>query len=249
MEIRNLGNRAVNNWLIPGGDGYILIDTGYENGFRLFQRKLKKAGIQPEELKILFLTHAHDDHAGFLNDVLAATPAKVILHPKAVERLKTGQNSFEGGCPSRLALFFCRILALLGKGDHRYPPIREGYLDRLISLGSEAYQAMQLPFQVLETPGHTADHISLLKDGILFCGDAAMNGFPSRKRVIIWIENLLQFRQSWEKILKAGPEKIFPAHGKPFPAADLGKYLPDLDRIKLYPLKTNLASERQGDTE
>ena len=237
MEIRNLGNRVVNNWLIPGDDGYILIDTGYENGFRRFQRKLKRAGIRPEEIKILFLTHAHDDHAGFLNDVLAATPAKVILHPKAAERLKTGQNSFEGGCSGRLALFFCRILALLGKGDHRYPPVREEYLDRLVVLGSDAFKAMRLPFQVLETPGHTADHISLLKDGVLFCGDAAMNGFPSRKRVIIWIENLLPFRQSWEKILKAGPAAICPGHGKPFPAADLEKYLPDLDRIRLYPLK------------
>ena len=237
MKIMNLGNRAVNNWLIPGDDGYILVDTGYGNGFRRFQRKLKKAGIQPEEIKILFLTHAHDDHAGFLNDVLAVTPAKVILHPKAVERLKTGQNSFEGGCSGRLALFFCRILALLGKGDHRYPPIREENLDRLVPLGSDVFKAMRLPFQVMETPGHTADHISLLKDGILFCGDAAMNGIPSRKRVTIWSENLLPFRQSWEEILKAGPERIFPAHGKPFPAADLEKYLPDLDRIRLYPLK------------
>ena len=237
MKIRNLGNRVVNNWLIPGDDGYILIDTGYENGFRRFQRKLKKTGIQLEEIKILFLTHAHDDHAGFLNDVLAVTPAKVILHPEAARRLKTGQNSFEGGCSGRLALFFCRILALLGKGEHQYPPVREEYLDRLVLLGTDAFKAMRLPFQVLETPGHTADHISLLKDGILFCGDAAMNGFPSRKRVTIWIENPLQFRQSWEKILKAGPEKIFPAHGKPFPAADLEKYLPDLDCVRLYPLK------------
>ena len=248
MEIRNLGNRVVSNWLIPGNDGYILIDTGYENGFRRFQRKLKKTGIQPEEIKILFLTHAHDDHAGFLNDVFAATPAKVILHPETAERLKTGQNSFEGGCSSRMALFFCRILALLGKGEHKYPPIREEYLARLVPLGSETCQAMRLPFQVMETPGHTADHISLLKDDILFCGDAAMNGFPSRKRVTIWIENLLQFRQSWEKILKTGPKKIFPAHGKPFPVADLEKYLPDLDRIRLYPLK-KLTSERNGDKE
>ena len=237
MEIRNLGNRVVNNWLIPGDDGYILIDTGYEKGFSRFLRKLKKAGIQPEEIRAVFLTHAHDDHAGFLNDVLAVTPARVILHPKAAERLKTGRNSFEGGCSGRLALFFCSILALLGKGEHRYPPIREEYLDRLITTDSEVFRTMNLPFQVLETPGHTADHISLLKDRILFCGDAAMNGFPSRKRVIIWIENLLQFRQSWEKILKAGLEKIFPAHGKPFPASDLEKYLPDLDRVRLYPLK------------
>ena len=237
MKIRNLGNRVVNNWLIPGDDGYILIDTGYENGFRRFQRKLKKAGIQPEKIRILFLTHAHDDHAGFLNNVLAVTPAKVILHPKAIERLKTGQNSFEGGCSSRLALFFCRILALLGKGGHRYPPVREEYLDRLVPLGSDAFKAMQLPFQVLETPGHTADHISLLAEDNLFCGDAAMNGFPSRRRTIIWIEDPRQYMESWTKILQANPVRLYPAHGKPFPEDDLRKYLPSLEKIRLYPLK------------
>lgn len=79
MEIRNLGNRVVNNYLISCDEGYILIDTGYENGFRRFQRKLAENGIRPEDIRYVFLTHAHDDHAGFLNDVLAITDAKVIF--------------------------------------------------------------------------------------------------------------------------------------------------------------------------
>ena len=237
MRILNLGNRAVNNWLIPGENGYILIDTGYEKGFRRFQRKLKKNGIRPDEIKTVFLTHAHDDHAGFLNDVLAVTPAKVILHPKAVEGLKKGQNSFTGGCSSRLAWCFCQVLAFLGKGEHRYPSIKGEYLDRLVTTDSDAFRAMNLPFQVVETPGHTADHISLLMEDTVFCGDAAMNGFPSRKRVIIWIEDLPQFRQSWEKILQSGAKRIYPGHGKPFPAEDLEKNKAHLDHVRLYPLK------------
>ena len=36
VMIYNLGNRVVNNYLIPAEDGYILIDTGYSNGFRRF---------------------------------------------------------------------------------------------------------------------------------------------------------------------------------------------------------------------
>ncbi|MBQ9031804.1 MAG: MBL fold metallo-hydrolase [Parasporobacterium sp.] len=235
--IINLGNRVVNNYLIPGDEGYILIDTGYPNGFRRFLRRIRKAGIDPKEIKILFLTHAHDDHAGFLNEVLELTGARVILHPKAIEGLKRGQNSFEGGCSSRLAYFFCLVLAMFGKGAHRYSPLREEFLDRLIPIDSEAFRKMHVPFQVIETPGHTSDHISMLKDGIMFCGDAAMNNFPSIRRVIIWIENLPQFRRSWETVLKISPTMLYPAHGKPFPTADLKKFLPSLDRIRLYPLK------------
>ena len=235
--ICNLGNRVVNNYLVPGGDGYILIDTGYENGFRRFQRKLKKNGIQPEDIKYVFLTHAHDDHAGFLNDVLAITDAKVILHPMAIDRLKKGQNSFEGGCSSRLAWLFCKVLALAGHGDHRYPAIKEEYLSRLIPIGSEQFRALDFPYEAVETPGHTADHVSLLVGNDMFCGDAAMNGFPGRRRTIIWIENLQQYRESWTAILRIKPAKLYPANGKPFPASDLKKYLPLLDKVRLYPLK------------
>ena len=123
--ILDLGTRVVNNYLIPCGDGRILIDTGYAGGFAHFQKMLEKNGIRPEEIKYIFLTHAHDDHAGFLNEVLDATGAQVILHPKAIEGLQRGQNSFEGGCSSLLAWLFCQILALFGHGDHRYPSIKE----------------------------------------------------------------------------------------------------------------------------
>ena len=235
--IINLGTRVVNNYLIPSEAGWILIDTGYAGGFPRFQKMLKKHGVRPEEIKIVFLTHAHDDHAGFLNEVLAATGADVILHPKAVEGLKRGQNSFEGGCSSLPAWLFCQVLALFGHGDHRYPAIREEYLGRLIPIGSERFRALGFPYEVLETPGHTADHIALLVGDVLFCGDAAMNGFPSRRRTTIWIENLPQFRRSWETIIERSPRLLYPAHGKPFPIEDLKKYLNTLDKVKLRALK------------
>ena len=235
--ICNLGTRVVNNYLISSDAGLILIDTGYAGGFPHFMKMLKKYGVRPEEIKYVFLTHAHDDHAGFLNEVLEATDAKVILQPKAIEGLKRGQNSFEGGCSSRTAWLFCQILALFGHGDHKYPAIKDEYMDRLIPIDSERFKALDFPYEVLETPGHTADHISLLVGDKLFCGDAAMNGFPSRRRTIIWIEDLEQYRKSWETIIKKDPDMIYPAHGKPFKMADLRKYLKTLDRVKLYPLK------------
>ena len=217
-QIFNLGSRVVNNYLISTEVGYILIDTGYEGGFRRFTNKLKQRRINSKDIRYVFLTHAHDDH-------------------KAIERLKKGQNSFEGGCSSRLAFLFCKILALCGKGEHKFPAICDEFLPRLITTDSEEFRSLNLPFKVLETPGHTADHISLLISDKLFCGDAAMNNFPSQKRVIIWIENLQQFKQSWQAILAAAPKTIYPAHGKPFPASDLQKFLPDLDKIRLYPIR------------
>ena len=235
--ICNLGSRVANNFLISSDAGYILIDTGYDGGFPRFLKKLEKNCVRPEEIRYVFLTHAHDDHAGFLNDVLAATGADVILHPRAVEGLKRGQNSFEGGCSSLSASLFCQVLALFGHGDHRYPPIREEFLNRLIPFDSPRFRDLGFPFEILETPGHTADHISLRAGDVLFCGDAAMNGFPSVRRTTIWIENLPQYRQSWERMLQTAPAMLYPGHGKPFKTPELRKYLSRLDRVRLYPLR------------
>ena len=235
--IYNLGNRVVNNYLVSLDDGgYVLIDTGYAENYPAFRKRLVKTGVSPKDIKYVFLTHAHDDHDGFLNEVLSITNAKVILHPKAIDGLLKGQNSFEGGCSSRLAWLFCQILAIFGKGEHQYPPLEDRYMDRLITIDSPAFQALSIPFEVIETPGHTADHISMLKDGILFCGDAAMNNFPSIKRTIIWIENSDDYKKSWEKMIALNPKKVYPAHGKPFPTKDLEKYRPYLDTIKLLSL-------------
>ena len=237
MNIINLGTRVVNNYLISSPTGYILIDTGYAGGFPHFMKQLEKHRIQPREIRYIFLTHAHDDHAGFLNEVLTATDAEVICHPKAIDGLRRGQNSFEGGCSSRLAWLFCQVLALFGHGDHRFPPIKNEYQDRLIPIDSEQFKALGFLYLVMETPGHTADHIALLAEDKLFCGDAAMNGFPSRRRTTIWIENLEQYERSWEGILRVHPVKLYPSHGKPFLTADLKQFLPSLDRVRLFPLK------------
>ena len=237
MMVYNLGNRVVNNYLISSEDGYILIDTGYAGAFPRFLRQLGKHGIDPKDIRYVFLTHAHDDHAGFLNEVLAATDAEVIVHPEAIDGLKRGQNSFRGGCAGRLAYGSCLVLAALGHGEHKYPAIREEYLDRLVPIRTARFSELRFPYEIMETPGHTVDHIALLAGDILFCGDAAMNGLPSFRRTTIWIEDAEQYRRSWEKIIQRNPAMLYPAHGKPFRTADLKRFLPALDQVKLYPLK------------
>lgn len=80
MEIINLGNRIVNTYLIKTESYCLLIDTGYTGQFSGFCKKLVTRNINLNEIDYVFLTHAHDDHAGFLNDILKNTNAKVIMH-------------------------------------------------------------------------------------------------------------------------------------------------------------------------
>ena len=218
----NVGSFVINNWIYKIDSGYVLIDTGYEEGFLSLKMKLAKHNISIEQIRYIFLTHAHDDHAGYLNNILSeCSQIKVIMHETALDGLYRGQNSFVGGCSTRLALMFCNILKLIGKGDHRFPPLKKEFENRCIRVTDANRNEIGtlLNGKIISTFGHTADSISLLlNDGSFFCGDAAMNGFPSTHRITL------------------APKKIYPSHGKPFPYADLVKNIDAVSKIKLRPL-------------
>lgn len=240
MEIRNAGDRIMNTWLYPIEDGWVMIDTGYEKSYPKVRKRLNALCIRPEEVGYIFLTHAHDDHAGFLEEWMTRHPqTQVVAHEKALEGLRRGQNGFEGGCSTRFAFWFCCLMAALGNGEHRYPRLSQEHLARIITLNARNCAQMEnaLRGKILFTPGHTADSISLLVDSSLFCGDAAMNGLPSSHKITIWVENQDEFRCSWEKMLQTGAGKIYPAHGSPFLPELLAKNKHHIPNCNLIPLK------------
>ena len=240
MEIRNVGNRIMNTWIYPVEDGWVMIDTGYENSYAFVVKKLRSLLIQPEEIRYIFLTHAHDDHAGFLEEWMTKHPhTQVIAHEKSIEGLRKGQNRFVGGCSTLGAFLFCQLMALLGNGEHRYPRLREEHLAKIITLNEAKLEAIEseLNGKILFTPGHTVDSISLLVDGNLFCGDAAMNGIPSSHKITIWVEDKVAFEKSWDEMLASGAKKIHPAHGSPFCPCELRKNKKFIAGLHLRPLK------------
>lgn len=241
MKIINVGSRVMNTYLYRIDDGFVMIDTGYDTGYSNFARKISKCNIDLESIKYVFLTHAHDDHAGFLNELLSKNQTvKVIMSNKSLPVLATGQNSFNGGCSSLLALTFCELMKLFGKGEHRFPPIENCYHDRLIVVTEGNRQAIEkaLHGRIFDTAGHTSDSISLMhENGAFFCGDAAMNGIPSMHRITIWIENKKDYRRAWKQMIALKPMIIYPAHGASFGWNDLNKNMKRLSKIKLLHLK------------
>lgn len=227
MKIFNVGNRIMNTYVYPISTGYVMVDTGYEHSFKNVKKKLNKLGIDLPDIKYVFLTHAHDDHAGFLKELLDKSPnTKVVMNEKAIPTLLKGQNSFDGGCSSWLALAFCKVMELFGQGEHTFPAVDQRYNDRFIKVNQNNVTVAEemLQGKILFTPGHTLDSISLKIGKIIFCGDAAMNGLPSLKRITIWIENKEDFENSWDKLIAEKANKIYPAHGKTFNDKDLKKY-------------------------
>jgi len=231
----NVGSRINNIYLVELQKGYLLIDTGYGNRLGRFEKVLKKKGIALEDIEYVFITHVHDDHVGLLGELLEKTNAKVILHTEAIERLKAGKNSSRGGCSSRLARVFWHMMRLFGNGDHLFQPVDAP--DRYIPVTDETRQELEkiLSAKIIDLPGHTKDSIGLLFDNkALFCGDAAMNGFPGRNNVIIWIEDLDEYKVSWNKMASLDFEKVYPSHGRPFSRERLVRNAGKLDSIRLF---------------
>ena len=239
MNIINAGNIIMNTYVYHGLDGYVMIDTGYEESLKKVEARLNKKGIKLSDIKYVFLTHAHDDHAGFLNELLGRNAdLKVIMSDKSIPVLKQGQNSFEGGCSTALAWIFCKLMGLFGKAEHRFPAIDDKYNSRFIEIKEANKEELEeiLRGKILFTPGHTADSISLEVDNVIFCGDAAMNDFPSIRHLIIWIEKTDDFEKSWDVLLSSNANTIYPAHGRPFAASELEKYKRYISKVRLYKL-------------
>ena len=90
MEIYNAGNRVMNTYIYRALQGYIMIDTGYEHSLKRVEKRANKQGISLSEIRYVFLTHAHDDHAGFLNELLSKYP-DIPAHRKPFRREKLEQ--------------------------------------------------------------------------------------------------------------------------------------------------------------
>ena len=234
IKIHNIGGYIVKNYLLETPQGIIAIDTGYPGGADKFIRRFTECWPL-ENLKYIFLTHHHDDHSGFLSDLMGACDAKVILHPLAAEYLRDGKSNepHGAGYSSRPAWLFSLI-----KKDFSFPPVDVG--DRAIFAESEDYQVfetMGLPIRILHLPEHTADSIGLYltETKQLLCGDAAMNAVISVARHTIWIDDAAEFGRSWDKMLALKPSRIYPSHGTPFSAHDLEKYRHFMDTRSLIP--------------
>lgn len=236
MRPMNLGTLMVNNYLFPTLAGYLLVDTGYEGGGEAFFRQLSRKKIDPNELQWVFLTHAHDDHAGFLNEVLRGTRARVLLHPLALERLRSGRNPDLGGCPNLRAALGCRMIERMGQGKHTFPPLPRELENRCIPLEGTRRRDLEsnLGVRFLDTPGHTADSMSLLtEDGALFCGDAAMAGPFAKHYISLWVEDAEEYRASWGTLLDTGARMVYPGHGGAFPLGLLARAMPHLKHLSI----------------
>ena len=205
----------------------MLIDVYYPGYYAKFEKKLARIGVVVSDINYLFLTHHHDDHAGFAAELVRNTGCRVIAHRNALSPLEQGESEDAGGELIKRRLKVVFSLYMLVHKEFRFPPMRLTERDIVIEGDDDEFlKEIGIDGVILHTPGHTRDSISvLLSDGSAFVGDAAMNflrwtGVGNRP---IYIEDIGTVYESWRKLRQRGAKVIYPSHGNCFSATKLDK--------------------------
>jgi glyoxylase-like metal-dependent hydrolase (beta-lactamase superfamily II) len=157
---------AVNAFLLERAGKYALVDTGSGNSMgptlgRL-PDALRAAGVAPERISTIFLTHLHPDHSnGLVDDAGAAVfpNAEVVLHETEA---KFWLNRDEASGETE------RIRRNIAKAAVTTAPYRERMRTVREDEGAPGVSAVLLAGH---TPGHTGWLIQSGRDGLLIWGD------------------------------------------------------------------------------
>lgn len=204
-------------YLIPGPDGWTLIETGPGSTRAALVRGVGHAGVAPEEVVRIFVTHIHLDHSGGLGHAAQAFPnARLLAHSEGVAHLVD---------PTRLVASARRAWG--PAGDAMFGPTGPVPADRLEPLrGGERFPVSGGSLSVLATPGHARHHLSFLDEPsrALYVGDSA--GVRLRTKTIarpavpppdLDVEQLLE---SLERMRSFRPNTLRYAHFGEYPSAD-----------------------------
>lgn len=169
----------------------LLIDTGPS----CTATELIRA-LDPLHVDQVVITHSHEDHIGGLAAVRQHfSGARLYASQRALSTIQQ---------PDRLQLQLYRKL-LWGAPKATPDVVALDEVDNQIRTPAHL-------FRVVETPGHTVDHISLFEpyQRWLFCGDAYMGGKDE-----VWTPefNMFGVVSSLRTLASLRPEKLFPGSG------------------------------------
>jgi len=141
----------LNCFLVREADGFTLVDTGLRGSAGMILRAAEKLG---EAIKRIVLTHAHIDHIGSLDALMAALPSAELAIGTRESRLLAKDLRLDEGEMGK---------TLIGYTGARARP------SRLLAEGDRAGS-----LRAVASPGHTPGHMAFLdvRDNSLIAGDA-----------------------------------------------------------------------------
>lgn len=168
--------QVIASFLLMGDESAALIETGPTTCLQSLMGGLEKHGVSPEDVRQVFLTHIHLDHAGASGHLSEQLPnATFYVH-------EIGQPHLVD--PSKLLKSAARIYA--GRMDELWGETRPVPEDRIEVIGEkDEIEAAGGRLTAHYTPGHAYHHLAYLESdsGSLFAGDVAGIRLPGQSYV------------------------------------------------------------------
>lgn len=184
--------------------GLALFDTGPESTFETLAREIERCGFEPRDVRHVFLSHIHLDHAGAAWR-FAELGTTIYVHPRGAPHLLD---------PTKLVQSATRIYGNdMERLWGRFAPVPA---ERLRSLEDEELVHIDsLEIRAIETPGHARHHHIYQWENNVFGGDIAgvrlRNGPPIPPFVPPELD-VESWRESIAKIRALNPVRLFLPH-------------------------------------
>ena len=194
LDTRQLGHTGiVAATALETSDGIALFDTGPESTFDNVVAGLRKAGLDPKDVKHVFLSHIHFDHAGAAWRF--SETSIIYVHPRGAPHLIDPAKLVE----SATRIFGADMERLWG----RIEPVPKERV-RILE-DNEVVRLSPFEIRAIATPGHASHHHVYHWDDNIFGGDIAGvrigNGppippfVPPELHVESWRESLAKIRK------------------------------------------------------
>lgn len=185
-------------------EGLALFDTGPESTFANISAALHDLGARPADVRHVFLSHIHFDHAGAAWR-FAETGATVYVHPRGATHLADPAKLVE----SATRIFGEQMAKLWGQ----IAPVPADKI-RILE-DNDTVQLGALQVRALETPGHASHHHVYHWDDHLFGGDIAgvrLSGGPPIPPFVPPELQIEAWRESLAKLRALNPAQLYLPH-------------------------------------
>lgn len=222
MKIHTIPLGGCNSYLIRD-HGIILIDGGLPHKGKRILKLIRKAGVDPKNVGLLFLTHGHWDHISSVHAVKKETGCKIAINRHDKEWVEKGLTPLPPAVSA-----WGHVFGFMVKMYIPFVKITGTPVDIVLGDNDFPLEAYGVAGTIIYTPGHTDGSMSiLLETGEAFVGDAAASGFPLRlgPNLPPFAVDLDGAKRSLRLLIERGAKVMYPAHGRPFKVQDLQKVL------------------------
>ncbi|OGO66772.1 MAG: MBL fold metallo-hydrolase [Chloroflexi bacterium RBG_19FT_COMBO_50_10] len=187
ITIVNVGYLSTNYWVVSTGRSRLLVDLGYPGTMGTMRARLTQMDIPLKEIRYALATHYHIDHAGLAQELKMAGVQLLVVDVQvaAIPLMKRFTKP----------------------QDHYVDILLDGNVVISASESRALLEGIGIPGEILPTPGHSDDSLSLLlDDGSVFTGDLT----PLEHA---WGEAEELVKSSWQLLKEKGARRVYPAHG------------------------------------